>query len=220
MSVPAIWPYAYVIMSTGLFVVWVVLYGVRVDLRRTMLAVSLATALLGLTEPLFVPKYWNPYTLFDLARRTGFDVESLLFCFAVGGIVFAVYEVIFRMAPSGSMVGERHERKHRHHFLALVAPYLVFVILALLTRLNPIYSSAIALVAGFIATLYCRRDLWLKMIVSGCLFLVLYFVVFVLFNLAFPGYVVAVWNLPAISGVRLVGVPIEELMYAFTFGLY
>jgi hypothetical protein len=73
---------------------------------------------------------------------------------------------------------------------------------------------------GFIATLYCRHDLWLKMTVSGCLFLVLYFVVFVLFNLAFPGYVAAVWNLPAISGVRLVGVPIEELMYAFTFGLY
>ncbi len=220
MSVPAIWPYAYLIMSTGLFVVWLVLYVVRVDLRRTTLRVSLATALLGFTEPLFVPKYWNPYTLLDLARRTGFDIESLLFCFAVGGIVFAVYEVIFRMAPSESMVGERHERKHRHHVLALVAPYLVFVILALLTRLNPIYSSAIALVVGFLATLYCRRDLWLKMIVSGCLFLAIYFVVFVLFNLAFPGYVVAVWNLPAISGVRLVGVPIEELMYAFTFGLY
>ncbi len=89
-----------------------------------------------------------------------------------------------------------------------------------MTKLNPIYSSAIALVAGFLATLYCRRDLWLKMIVSGGLFLAVYFVVFVFFNLAFPGYVVAVWNLKAISGVRLAGVPLEELMFAFTFGLY
>lgn len=220
MSPPAIWPFAYLIMSTALFVVWLVLYGVRKDLRRAMLRVSLVTALLGLTEPLFVPKYWNPFSLFDLARKTGFDLESLLFSFAIGGIVFAAYEVCFRKAPSESMASERHEGRHRHHLLALAAPYLVFVIVAVITHLNPIYSSAIALAAGFLATLYCRPDLWLKMIVSGGLFLAVYFVVFVLFNLIFPGYVVAVWNLPAISGVRLVGVPLEELMFAFTFGLY
>jgi hypothetical protein len=219
-SVSASWLYAYLIMSTALFVVWLVLYGARTDLRRTMLRVSAATALLGLTEPLFVPKYWNPYTLFDLARRTGFDLESLLFSFAIGGIVFAAYEVCFRMVPSESLAGERHGRQHRHHLLALAAPFLVFLIIAILTQLNPIYSSAIALVAGFLATLYCRRDLWLKMIVSGGMFLAVYFIVFVFFNLTFPGYVVAVWNLKAISGVRLAGVPLEELMFAFTFGLY
>jgi lycopene cyclase-like protein len=219
-GMPAIWPYAYLIMSTALSLVWLVLYLVRTDLHRTMLRVSLATALLGLTEPLFVPKYWNPYTLFDLAHRTGFDLESLLFSFAIGGIVFAAYEVFFRMAPDENIASERHERLHRHHLLAVASPFLVFLIIAIVTKLNPIYSSAIALVAGFLATLYCRRDLWLKMIVSGGLFLTVYFVVFVFFNLAFPGYVVAVWNLKAISGVRLAGVPLEELMFAFTFGLY
>ncbi len=220
MHVPPIWPYAYLLMSAALFIVWLVLYGVRSDLRRITLRVSAATALLGLTEPLFVPKYWDPYTLLDLARRTGFDLESLLFSFAIGGIVFAGYEVVFRMTPSDSIAGERHERRHRHHLLALATPYLVFLAVAVLTNLNPIYSSAIALVAGFLATLYCRRDLWLKMIVSGGMFLAVYLIVFVLFNLAFPGYVVAVWNLKAISGVRLAGVPLEELMFAFTFGLY
>ena len=154
---PAIWPYAYLIMSAVLLLVWFALYGARADLRRTMLRVSFGTALLGLTEPLFVPKYWNPYTLFDLARRTGFDLESLLFSFAIGGIVFAAYEEIFRMAPSESMADERHERLHRHHWRAIASPFLVFVILAGVTKLNPIYSSAIALVAGFFATLYCRR---------------------------------------------------------------
>jgi Lycopene cyclase len=212
--VPAIWPFAYLIMSTALLLVWFVLYGVRRDLRRTMLRVSLATALLGLTEPLFVPKYWN------LARRTGFDLESLLFSFAIGGIVFAAYEVFFRTAPSESMAGARHELEHRHHLLAVASPFLVFVIVAILTKLNPIYSSTTALIAGFFATLYCRRDLWLKMIVSGGLFLTVYFLVFVVFNLAFPGYVIAVWNLKDLSGVRLAGVPLEELMFAFTFGLY
>lgn len=39
-------------------------------------------ATFGLTEPLFVPKYWNPPSLFDLAQRTGFGIKSLIFCFA------------------------------------------------------------------------------------------------------------------------------------------
>ncbi len=220
MNVNVIWPFAYLLMSSALFLVWLVLYGARPDLRRTMLRVSAVTALLGLTEPLFVPRYWNPYTLFDLARRTGFDLESLLFSFATGGIVFAAYAVAFRVTPSEGMAGERHARAHRHHLLAVAAPYVVFLIVAVLTTLNPIYTSAIALVAGFLGTMYCRRDLWLKMLVSGGLFLTVYFIVFFFFNLAFPGYVAAVWNLKAISGVRLAGVPLEELMFAFTFGLY
>ena len=68
--------YAYLLLSASLFVVWLILYGLRRDLRRPMLRVSLGTMPLGLTEPLFVPAYWNPPTLLDPARRTGFDVVS------------------------------------------------------------------------------------------------------------------------------------------------
>jgi len=46
---------------------------------------SWLTALFGLTEPRFVPEYWNPPSLFDLAQCTGFDIESLIFCFGIGG---------------------------------------------------------------------------------------------------------------------------------------
>jgi hypothetical protein len=175
---------------------------------------------LGLTEPLFVPAYWNPPTLFNLARRTGFDLESLLFSFAIGGIVFAMYDALAGTAPAGSMSAERHDPRHRYHFVAVLAAPAIFLVLLAITRLNPIYAAAFGLVGGFLWTLYCRPDLWAKMLVSGGLFLIVYFVVFVAFNLAFPGYVAAVWNLAALSGIVLVGVPLEELMFAFTFGLY
>jgi hypothetical protein len=39
--------------------------------RRETLKVSLWTSLLGLTEPIFVPEYWLPPSLFELARRHG-----------------------------------------------------------------------------------------------------------------------------------------------------
>jgi len=212
--------YAYLVLSAALFGVWLILYALRPDIRREMVWVSLGTMLLGLTEPLFVPAYWNPPTLWDLARRTGFDLESLLFSFAIGGIVFAAYHVVFGAAPSESLAHERHHPRHRYHLLAIVSAPLVFAIVLRLTTLNPIYAAAIGLVGGFVATLACRPDLWQKMLVSGALFFLLYFAVFALFNVAFPGYVVAVWNLKAVSGLSLAGVPLEELMFAFTFGLY
>ncbi len=217
---PASWTYAYLSLSAVLFLVWVALYVLRHDLRRSMWRVSACTALLGITEPVFVPSYWNPFTLFDLAHRTGFDLESLLFSFSIGGIVFAAYEFLFHVGPVEIIPAERDSGRHRQHTLAVLSAPLLFGILSVTTGLNPIYSSALALIAGFFATLYCRRDLWLKMIVSGGLFLALYFFVFALFNIAFPGYVEAVWNLKAISGVRVIGVPLEELMFGFTFGLY
>ena len=107
-EVPVSWTYAYFILSAALFVVWLVLYGLRHDLRHSLMRVSVGTAFLGLTEPVFVPDYWNPFTMLDLAHRTGFDLESLLFSFSIGGIVFAAYAVLFRVAPSESIAAERH----------------------------------------------------------------------------------------------------------------
>jgi len=41
-----------------------------------------------------------------------------------------------------------------------------------------------------------------------------------IFGLAwlFPGYVPAIWNLPAISGILVAGVPVEELLFAASLG--
>jgi lycopene cyclase-like protein len=214
------WRYAFLVLSLALVAVWLILCAARPDLRPSMLRVSLGTMLLGLTEPVFVPRYWNPPTLWNLARQTGFDMESLLFSFGVGGIVFAAYDALVGQAPSGSIADEQTRPRHRIHLLAVLSAPVVFVALLSFTGINPIYCAAIAMTTGFVATLYCRPDLWPKMAVSGILFLLLYFVVFVLFARVFPGYVTAVWNLKALSGVLVWGVPLEELMFAVSFGLY
>jgi hypothetical protein len=83
--------YVWFLWASAFLVPWTLLYIVQPAMRRQMLEVSAATSLLGLTEPLFVPEYWNPPTLFELAQRTGFDIESLIFCFAIGGIAAVLY---------------------------------------------------------------------------------------------------------------------------------
>ena len=68
--------YAWLIWSLLLVGIWLVVYIFLNDKekRKEMLIVSLLTSLTGLTEPLFVPVYWNPPSLFNLASLTGFDI--------------------------------------------------------------------------------------------------------------------------------------------------
>src|SRR3989344_3155343 len=89
--------YAWLIWNLLLLVIWSIVYfSLRgKESKKEMLVVSLWTSLLGFTEPLFVPEYWSPPSLFDLAAKTGFDIESLLFSFGIGGLAVVVYEKIF-----------------------------------------------------------------------------------------------------------------------------
>lgn len=115
---------------------------------------------------------------------------------------------------------DRLAARHKYHALMLSVAPVVFVILYFSTKLNPIYTSVIALMLGGIAIWFCRPDLKKKMFVSAFLFLGLYFVYFLTLIAMFPGYVEQVWNLKAISGVLIMGIPIEELMFAFSFGFF
>jgi hypothetical protein len=68
--------YVWFYWSVAFLVPWLVLFAAFPQQRRAMWWTSVFTMPFGLTEPLFVPKYWNPPSLFDLARRTGFDIEK------------------------------------------------------------------------------------------------------------------------------------------------
>lgn len=217
---PDSYTYAWLIWSLLLLGIWVAIYATldSKEKRREMFIVSLWTSLLGFTEPIFVPEYWSPLSLFDLAFRTGFDIESIIFAFAIGGGASVVYERIFTTRHEKMPTSALHEHRHRYHRLAIVSAPIVFALLYFATSLNPIYSASIALFAGGIFSLYCRPDLLKKMIVSACIFLVLYFTYFMTLIALYPGYVERVWNLEAVSGILVIGVPIEELLFAASFG--
>ncbi len=51
---------------------------------------SFACSLLGVTEPLFVPEYWDPPSIIKFYR---WDFESFIFCFAVGGLAAVLAEL-------------------------------------------------------------------------------------------------------------------------------
>ena len=209
----------WLVFSLILLAIWLVILIFRKGLRKEMLWTSFFTMLFGFTEPLFVPKYWNPPSLFNLAATTGFDIESFIFAFAVGGIGSVLYEVITKVRHKKIDNKERHSKRHKYHFFALSSTFIIFLFLESLTNLNPIYSAVIAMFIGGMAAMLCRPDLTRKTFIGGVLFLVLYFVFFLSFNLIYPNAVQQFWNLSAISGILVLGVPLEELLFGFTFGL-
>jgi len=211
--------YVWFLWSVAFLIPWIGLYvGYRAE-RRTMMLTSVFTAPFGLTEPIFVPDYWNPPSLFDLAHRTGFDIESVIFSFAIGGVGVILYNALTgaHHHPVGAL--ERHRPLHRHHYLAISAPFLSFPFLYLLPW-NPIYAAIAAMAVGGIANILCRPDLKAKAWIGAVLFLVYYAAFFVVLVRLWPSYVGHVWNLAALSGIVVAGIPLEELLFAASFGLY
>lgn len=212
--------YVWLIWSLIILVIWGVIYISNKRVRKEMLKMSLITMPFGLTEPLFVPEYWCPPSLFDLAIKTGFDIESLIFSFAIGGLGTVLYNLIFRRTHIHFSLIERNHNRHRLHLYILFVPLLVFGLLSLLTSLNHIYCGVLAMLIGGLATLYCRPDLKGKIWVGGFLFMLLYFLYFGSILPFYPQYVELYWNLDNLTHILILGVPIEELLFAFTFGMY
>ena len=210
---------AWLIWSSAFLIPWIALYAGNPTLRRAMWRTSGATALLGLTEPLFVPTYWNPPSLFELARRTGFDIESFIFAFAVGGIGVALYHSLAHHHFSRAPAAVRREPLHRFHLAALIIPLASFAPLYFLPW-NPIYPSIVVLGLGAIASVLCRPSLRTPTLVGGAVFLGMYAAFMLGLKWFAPGYIAEVWNLPALHGGLVYGIPLEELLFGFTFGSY
>lgn len=211
--------YVWFIWSLGLVLIWAVIYLFFKKGRRRMFWASLLTMPFGLTEPLFVPEYWNPPSLFGLAQKTGFDIESLIFCFAIGGLGIVFYDLIFKVEHVKMDFSEKHHRRHRFHLLTLISPIIIFLFLHFFTDLNPIYNATISMFVAALAALWCRPDLKRKIWVSGLIFMLFYLIYFLTLEWSSPGYVEKVWQLSAISGIRFLQIPLEELLFAFTFGM-
>jgi len=173
----------------------------------------------GLSEPLFVPEYWSPPSLFNLSLNTGFDIESLIFCFGIGGVACVLYNAITGKRFKPVSREYRILPLHKHHRLAILAPFISFPALYFLPW-NPIYPGIVAMAIGAAANVLCRPELKTKTWTGGVLFTVYYLIFLEGLNLISPGYLDRVWNLDALTGITVFDLPLEELLFAFTFGMY
>ena len=110
LTIPSFWHYVWFFWSTAFLVPWLILFLNFPQHCKVMWWASVFTAPFGLTEPLFVPDYWNPPALFELAQTTGFDIESLIFSFGIGGVGAVLYNIADRKS---TRLNSSHSRRSR-----------------------------------------------------------------------------------------------------------
>ncbi len=203
--------YAYLTGTLIFGIFWLILFALRKDLRREMFAVGLCIGILApLWAPWFFNDYWQPqYAWF-------FGLEDFLYGFFGGGIVSVVYEEAY---------GKRFSmRKNRHHrwwvflFAACLGSAAIFQFLSHI-GVNSIYAALYAYL--FFSAFLChfRRDLWQDAVASGLLFVAITFVFYGIFVSLYPDIIHAWWKVHNLSGVFILGAPIEELLWAFGMGM-
>jgi hypothetical protein len=179
---------------------------------------SLLTAPFGVTQALFVGPYWDPPGILSLSRIAHCDVESFLFCFGIGGVAEALYNVIFRAPVRIPPKLPRHGPRQQWYVFALLFPFLAYLPVLVLSD-RPLWSGVAVMAAGAAVRVGIFPGLRAKTLWGGVLFLGYYAAFLGFLQWLSPGYVGRVWS-GQIPGGRVLGVPWAEPCFAFTFGLF
>lgn len=195
--------------------VWSGLYYIKIlTIAFGAIALLMIAGLIGPARRI-TPGYWEPPTLFNLGALTGgYAIEDAIFMFFVGGITAAVYEFALR-----KKIIHPHKR-HAHHKAILIGSLCAAIFAISFRNFNLIYSLVVFGLTGALTLWTERRDLIAHSLFGGVVFLSIYAALFLFYNAAFPYFIPHYFHLENISGILLLGIPIEELLYAFSFGLF
>lgn len=206
--------YEFLILSLLFLIPGTLIYALRPDLRGLIHVMALASLPFAATEWLFYPAYWTPKFLFDLADRIGFGIEDLLFVVGLAAFSSTAYPVFARKV----YVKVEATRPLRRAATVLAG---VFAMVALLLALGvPIlYASVLVMFAGTAAMLAARRDLIVPSLLGGALSTAIYLALCLVFAAIVPGVFERTWRPSLFLPAKLLGVPLDELLYGFGAGV-
>jgi hypothetical protein len=192
---------------------WTALYIFAREHRVQMVWGTLLAIPFAFTGFLFIPEYWSPPSLFDLAQRFGISIEDVLWSGAVGGIASSVSEIVFH-----ERLQEMRQRSGERRYGPLFVMVGVFLALEFLRPADSIYNMIIAFAAGAGLIAIMRRDLIGRMARGAAIFAVVYLLLFVWFLSLYPEFIPRYYNIPRLLGIYILGVPVEEPLFAFSGG--
>lgn len=205
--------YTFLLGSLLTLALYAVIYGLRKDLRPQMKKFGFFIGLWSVGSSYFIwtADWWRPTTI--TGTRVG--VEDFIFGFAIGGILVAGYEFFSRkkLVETGKYSnGLENTRKAIYLFLA------VFLLAYTIAGIPSWLAWSSASVTATAVIVYYRRDLIKTSIGTGFIslgFALVLYPVLLWFN---PGFVQQTYLLDQLSGILILGVPVEEFIWFFTSG--
>lgn len=201
--------YIYFLGGLICFIVWILLFYFRKDTRKEMVLISVLMMFATFSEPFFVPEYWSPKTLLGFPKLS---IEDFIFCFSTGGIGAVIYEEIL-----GKKLRSKRKSRINPKVLFLGAGPVLMFFFYFVFGFKFMTSALIGMFLDSIIIILTRKDLTEDLLMSGLLFMLLYFIIFQFFLMIHPE-MIQMWNLKNLSGFFILGIPIEEILWAFLAG--
>ncbi|MBU1656171.1 MAG: hypothetical protein KJ558_15385 [Gammaproteobacteria bacterium] len=202
--------------------VWVLCFAFSPRTRQAMLWTSLIGAPAGpISEYWHLADYWHPEYLVEMAIGTWrFGIEDFVAAFAVGGISAAVFETLALRRGWVPLPGISWGTLVRMELWGIAGlMFMLFFVYGL--GLNSIYAIILGLFLSALLLLFGKwQTLLLALPAALTLALLLWLSYLLLLMTIFPGALEAIWKLEVTWGIRLAGIPIEEVLWAFFVGIF
>jgi len=162
---------------------------------------------------LYTRDWWHPATV----TGTLVGVEDVLYSIGNGGYMAALYAVLVR----GSLVADRPAPDWPRRLAPIAAIAALPPVLFFGLHLHSFIAMSIGSLVALALVLRARPDLLRTALVTGVAGTVLAIPVYLAVEVVFPGSIAATWDLPHLSGLLLLGIPIEDLLwYLYTAALW
>ncbi len=210
--------YFWICLSGFIFLIWLLLVVLNRVHRKAFLF-GLPFMIAGpICEFISIPEYWNPHTMFAFIIETPlrtwyFGPEDIISSLALSGIGFGLFE-IFHKNRTGEKIGFSW-RGHRNFFFWISIGLVIISVLYFGLGISGINSTNLgmfitALIFYVFNIRYLQSGLITSLVISGSYWLILR----VVFLPLFPEMFTTVWTESGNSGIYLLGVPLDEVLWA------
>ncbi len=204
--------YAYLVGTIVFLIPWAILFFFRKDYRKEMIFMSFLVGIGSVITAYlwWTIDWWRPETI----TNTRVGIEDFLLGFSNGGIAAVLYGAIYKKRLS------KRIKKTNDTGAFNICLILFFIIAFLFWGLNitSFWASTIAMITAAIYILYTRRDLFLNALASGILMAIVSLPSYYAFIWLFPGFIHKTWMSQYLSGIIIIGIPLEDLIFYFLFG--
>ena len=218
--------YAYLFLSAATLAVWCLCFFFNKHGRRRQLLLSSLFSVAGpIGELFYIPDYWHPTTVWSIKfLQSYFSVEDLIFAFSIMGIMSSLPALILRRSNANLL--ERPSWTAFSKMAGLLAIVGALSLLLWLIGLNSIFATSVAMLfTTGLLLLYFKRYALLQTSLAGAVSMLA--VMFVNYWLAFAliaeseSILRATWSLYGTpTGIRILRVPLPELVWALSFGSF
>jgi hypothetical protein len=157
-----------------------------------------------------IPIYWNP----DKTPFLGIGLEDFIFSFLTGGLVWMCVLAFFNDRISNILKREKIILK----CIVTIVFGVISVSILSLINIKDIMNPFIVMLLWSMVIIIFHFDYWEIALTGGFTFLIVYSLILKTILIIWPEFI-SFWTLNNLSNVLILKMPVEELIWAFLYGL-